>query len=76
MTAGFRKTLRYDVLANDTVVNPKVFLDAGNDGMKVDRNGNLYSTAAGNEIWSAHRKESTWGPSSLRKSPPSRAPAS
>jgi len=50
-TAGFRETLRYDVLADDTVANPKVFLDAGNDGMKVDRDGNLYSTVQGNEIW-------------------------
>ena len=51
VTAGFRKTLRYDLLPDDTVANPKVFLDAGNDGMKVDRDGNLYSTVQGNEIW-------------------------
>jgi gluconolactonase len=37
VTAGPRKTLRYDVLPDDTVANPKVFLDAGNDRMKVDR---------------------------------------
>lgn len=51
VTAGPRKTLRYDVLPDDTVANPKVFIDAGNDGMKVDRDGNLYSTVQGNEIW-------------------------
>jgi gluconolactonase len=51
VTAGFRKTLRYDVLADDTVTNPTPFLDAGNDGIKVDRNGNVYSTVQGNEIW-------------------------
>ena len=51
VTAGSRKTLRYDVLADDTVANPKPFLEAGNDGMKVDRSGNLYSTVQGNEIW-------------------------
>ena len=51
VTAGFRKTLRYDVLPDDTVANPKSFLDAGNDGMKVDAKGNLYSTVQGNEIW-------------------------
>jgi len=51
VTAGFRKTLRYDVLPDDTVANPKPFLDAGIDGMKVDRKGNLYSTVQGNEIW-------------------------
>jgi gluconolactonase len=41
VTAGFRRTLRYDVLPDDTVTNPKPFLDAGNDGIKVDRNGNV-----------------------------------
>jgi len=51
VTAGFRKTLRYDVLPDDTVTNPTPFLEAGNDGIKVDRNGNVYSTAQGNEIW-------------------------
>jgi gluconolactonase len=51
VTAGGRKTLRYDVLPDDTVANPKVFLEAGNDGMKVDRKGNLYSTVQGNEVW-------------------------
>jgi gluconolactonase len=40
-----RKIVRYDVQADDTVANRREFLDvAGNDGMKVDRKGNLYST--------------------------------
>ena len=40
-----RKIVRYDVQADDTVTNRREFLDvAGNDGMKVDRQGNLYST--------------------------------
>jgi gluconolactonase len=51
VTAGPRKTLRYDVLPDDTVANPKLFLDAGNDGMKLDRQGNVYSSVQGNEIW-------------------------
>ena len=51
VTAGFRKTLRYDVLADDTVANPEPFIDAGNDGIKVDRKGNVYSTVQGNAIW-------------------------
>ena len=51
VTAGPRKTLRYDVLPDDTVSNPRVFIEAGNDGMKTDRNGNLYTTVQGNEIW-------------------------
>jgi gluconolactonase len=51
VTAGFRKTIRYDVLADDRVANPKLFLEAGIDGMKVDKKGNLYSTVQGNEVW-------------------------
>jgi gluconolactonase len=56
VTAGPRKTLRYEVLPDDTVANPKVFIEAGNDGMKTDRNGNLYTTAQGNEIWITSRE--------------------
>jgi gluconolactonase len=51
VTAGFQKTLRYDVLPDDTVANPQVFINAGIDGMKVDRKGNLYSSVQGNAIW-------------------------
>lgn len=53
VTAGFGKTFRYDVLPNDTVANGKLFIPAGNDGMKTDRKGNLYSTNAvtPGEIW-------------------------
>ena len=51
VTAGSSKTLRYDVLPDDTVAKPVKFLDAGNDGIKVDREGNVYSTVRGNEIW-------------------------
>lgn len=36
VTAGFRKTLAYDVLPDDTVASPRVFIEAGNDGMKTD----------------------------------------
>jgi len=46
VTAGFRKTLRYDVLADDTVANPQTFIEAGNDGMKTDNDGNLYQVNA------------------------------
>jgi gluconolactonase len=51
VTAGSSKTVRYDVLPDDTVANPVKFLDGGNDGIKVDRQGNVYSTVRGNEIW-------------------------
>ncbi len=36
VTAGFRKTLAYDALPDDTVANPRVFIEAGNDGIKTD----------------------------------------
>jgi gluconolactonase len=40
-----RKIMRYDVQVDDTVANAVEFLDvAGNDGMKVDANGNVFST--------------------------------
>lgn len=42
VTAGFRKTLAYDVMPDDTVANPRVFIEAGNDGMKTDNQGNVY----------------------------------
>jgi gluconolactonase len=51
VTAGLSKTVRYDVLADDTVANPVKFLDAGIDGIKVDQKGNVYSTVRGSEIW-------------------------
>lgn len=40
-----RKIVRYDVQPDDRVANRREFLDLeGNDGMKTDRAGNLYST--------------------------------
>ena len=51
VTAGFHKTLRYDVLTDDTLANPVTFLNEGVDGMKVDQRGDLYSTVLGGEIW-------------------------
>jgi len=50
VTLGFSKTMRYDVLPDDTVANPVKFLDGGNDGIKVDQKGNVYSVVR-NEIW-------------------------
>ena len=53
VTAGFGKTLRWDVQPDGSIANPKAFIPAGNDGMKVDRKGNLYSTNAvgPGEVW-------------------------
>ncbi|HXP84753.1 MAG TPA: SMP-30/gluconolactonase/LRE family protein [Bryobacteraceae bacterium] len=60
VTAGFRKTLRYDLLPDDTVANPTVFIDAGNDGIKVDRMGNVYSVVQGNDCGSPRLRASIW----------------
>jgi gluconolactonase len=47
VTSGFQRIMRYEILPDDTVSQGEVFVDGlmGNDGMKVDRMGNLYSTA-------------------------------
>jgi gluconolactonase len=43
-----RKIVRYDVQPDDTIANPTEFADVmGNDGMKTDMPGNLYSTSGG-----------------------------
>lgn len=53
VTAGGRKTMAYDVLADDTVAYPRTFVEGGNDGIKTDNQGNVYQVhAAGQgEIW-------------------------
>ncbi len=53
VTAGFGKTLRWDVQPDGSIANPRRFIEAGNDGMKVDAKGNLYSTNAvgPGEVW-------------------------
>jgi gluconolactonase len=47
VTAGARRTMRYDIQADDTVANGRLFVDDGSDGMRVDRKGNLYTTSGG-----------------------------
>jgi gluconolactonase len=42
VTAGMRKTVAYDVLPDDTVANPRLFVAGGNDGIKTDNQGNVY----------------------------------
>ena len=76
VTAGFRKTLRYDVLPDDTVANPKPFQDAGNDGMKVDRKGTCTPRCRAMKSGSHRPRASIWAPSRFRKSPRSRGRAS
>jgi len=78
VTAGFRKTMAYDVLPDDTVADPRVFLEAGNDGVKTDDQGNLYlvNPVARAKCSSRTPTASDWDRSSCRKSPGSRALAS
>jgi gluconolactonase len=56
VTAGANRTMRYDVLADGTVANGRVFVPHGTDGMRVDVRGNLYTTSGGTpgqvRIWS------------------------
>jgi gluconolactonase len=47
VTAGGRRTMRYDILPDDTVANGRSFVDDGSDGMRVDTRGNLYTTSGG-----------------------------
>lgn len=46
LTGGFGKTYRYEIQPDDTVANPVLFIEAGNDGLKTDLAGNVYSTHA------------------------------
>ena len=47
VTAGTRRTMRYDILPDDTVANGRLFVEDGVDGMRVDTKGNLYTTSGG-----------------------------
>jgi gluconolactonase len=53
VTQGFGKTARFEVKADGTLGEGRPFLAAGNDGLKVDREGNLYSVNAvgPGEVW-------------------------
>jgi gluconolactonase len=47
VTAGARRTMRYDIAADGGVTNGRMFVEHGSDGMKVDERGNLYTTSGG-----------------------------
>lgn len=47
VTSGGRKTMRYEIQADDTVTSGRVFVDHGSDGLRVDTRGNLYSSSGG-----------------------------
>ncbi len=47
VTAGTRRTMRYEIRPDDTVANGKVFVEDGIDGMRVDVRGDLYTTSGG-----------------------------
>src|SRR5262249_56066987 len=40
-------TMRYELMADDTITNGRVFVEDGADGMRVDSHGNLYTTSGG-----------------------------
>ncbi|HEX5000593.1 MAG TPA: SMP-30/gluconolactonase/LRE family protein [Terriglobia bacterium] len=47
VTAGSRRTMRYDILPDDTVANGRLFVNDGIDGLRVDTRGNVYTTSGG-----------------------------
>lgn len=47
VTAGGGRTMRYDIMPDDTVANGRLFVEHGSDGMRVDKKGNLYTTSGG-----------------------------
>jgi len=47
VTSGGGKTMRYDINADDTVSNGRLFINHGSDGLRVDTRGNLYSSSGG-----------------------------
>jgi len=47
VTAGTRRTMRYEIRPDDTVTNGRVFVEDGIDGMRVDSRGDLYTTSGG-----------------------------
>jgi gluconolactonase len=47
VTSEGRRTMRYDIMADDTLANGRTFVEHGGDGMRVDRRGNLYTTGGG-----------------------------
>jgi gluconolactonase len=47
VTAGGRRTLKYEILTDDTVSPGRVFVEDGADGMRVDVKGNLFTTSGG-----------------------------
>jgi gluconolactonase len=47
VTAGAARTMRYEIMPDDTVSNGRLFVAHGSDGLRVDRKGNLYSSSGG-----------------------------
>jgi gluconolactonase len=47
VTAGARRTMRYEIAPDGGIANGRLFVEHGSDGMKVDVQGNLYTTSGG-----------------------------
>ena len=77
VTSRFRKNVRYDVLADDTMANPKrVFMDSKQRRHESGHARKSLFHRARNEIWIATREGKHGHASSFRKAPRSRAHAS
>lgn len=48
---GDRKTYRYDIAADGSLSNKKLFIDEASDGMTIDEKGNLYLTGQGVDVF-------------------------
>ncbi len=50
---GGKKTFAYDVEADGTLSNKRLFAEEGSDGLALDNKGNVYLTAAGVRVYSS-----------------------
>ncbi len=54
---GAGKTYRYDIAADGSLTNKKLFCDLGSDGMTLDDQGNLYLTGKGATVFDPSGKQ-------------------
>ena len=50
---GDNKTYRYDIASDGTLLNGKVIIEQGSDGMTIDNKGNLYLTGNGITVYNS-----------------------
>ncbi len=54
---GGRKTYSYDIHADGSLTNKKLFCDLGSDGMTIDKEGNVYLTGRGVTVFDKTGKQ-------------------